>query len=344
MVLARACIGFLAVAAASAQSILPPFDSAYQILNLGPIPSVGNYGGTAFLPSNPNVLLVAPYLGGSVRSVPLVRSPQGAITGFGASSPYATLGGTDGGLCFGPTGVLFATWYPANALRQLKPGSVTADRIDNLLPLGVPNSVGTCAFVPAGFPGAGRFKVVAWNTSTIQELPLTPDGTGTFNPGIAGAGIQLTGGPEGMVYVPLSAPLIGGKLLIAEWGAGTLAAYDLDANGDPLPATRAVVAGGAPGFGGGAVDPVTGDIVFLSGTGGLRSSSATAAPAARTRSTAPPGPARSARRAAAARAARASARRSRSARPARRSASASSPPASRPTCRTSTSPCCRAPA
>ena len=66
MILARALIGFLAVAAASAQSILPPFDTTYQILNLGPIPSVGNYGGTAFLPSNPNVLLVAPYLGGGV--------------------------------------------------------------------------------------------------------------------------------------------------------------------------------------------------------------------------------------------------------------------------------------
>lgn len=269
MILIRTLISLLAVAAASAQSVLPPFDSTYQILNLGPIPSVGSYGGTAFLPSNPNVLLVAPYLGGGVRSVPLVRSSQGAITGFGASSPYATLGGTDGGLCFDPTGVLFATWYGANALSQLKPGSVTADRVDNLGPLGVNFSVGTCAFVPAGFPGAGRFMVVAWNTSTIQELPLTPDGTGTFDPGIAGPGIQLTGGPEGMAYVPLSAPLIGGKLLIAEWGAGTLVAYDLDANGDPLPATRTVVAGGAPGFGGGAVDPVTGDIVFLSGTGEL---------------------------------------------------------------------------
>jgi hypothetical protein len=151
----------------------------------------------------------------------------------------------------------------------LKTGSVTADRVDNLGPLGVNFSVGTCAFVPAGFRGAGRFKVVAWNASTIQDLPLTPDGAGTFNPGIAGPAIQLAGGPEGMAYVPQSAPLIGGKLLIAEWGVGTLAAYDLDANGDPLPATRAVVAGGATGFGGGAVDPVTGDIVFLSGAGGL---------------------------------------------------------------------------
>ena len=60
MLLTRTLVSLLAVAAASAQSVLPPFDTTYQILNLGPIPSVGNYGGTAFLPSNPNVLLVAP--------------------------------------------------------------------------------------------------------------------------------------------------------------------------------------------------------------------------------------------------------------------------------------------
>jgi hypothetical protein len=72
-----------------------------------------------------------------------------------------------------------------------------------------------------------------------------------------------------MVYVPQNAPLIGGKLLIAEWSAGNLAIYDINANGDPLPATRQVIAGGAYGFGGGAVDPITGDIVFFGGSGQL---------------------------------------------------------------------------
>jgi hypothetical protein len=141
--------------------------------------------------------------------------------------------------------------------------------VDDLAPLGVAGSVGTCAFVPAGLPGAGRFKVCSWSASTIYDLPLTPDGNGTFTPGTASAGIAVPGGPEGMVYMPASAPLIGGKLLLAEWSAGNIVAYDIDANGDPLPATGQTVAGGAFGFGGGALDPVTGDVVFFGGNGQL---------------------------------------------------------------------------
>ena len=269
MHLSRALVALFAAATASAQAILPPFDTSYQFLNLGPIPGVGNSGGIAFRPGNPNEVVVTPYLFAAVRSVPLVRNAQGAITGFGASTQVASIGGSDGGLCFGPTGVLFATWYGANALSQLKPGSVAADRVDNLGALGVSYSVGTCGFVPTGLPGAGRFKVIAWNTSTIHDVPLTPDGSGTFTPGLASPGIALTGGPEGMVYMPTTAPLLGGKLLVGEWGAGNLVAYDIDANGDPLPATRTLIGGGAPGFAGGALDPITGDVVFLGSSGAL---------------------------------------------------------------------------
>lgn len=253
--------GVILAASALAQSVLPPFDTTYQFANLGSIPL--GYGGTAFLPTNPNVLLTSPYGGTTIFQVPLTRSVQGQITGFGAPTPFATVGGCDGGLAFGPNNVLFATWYGPNRLSQLRPGSVTTDRVDDLTPLGVGGSVGTCTFVPAGLPGAGRFKVCSWSGSTCYDIPLTPDGNGTFIPGSASSGIAVTGGPEGMVYVPANAPLIGGKLLLAEWGGGVVAAYDLDAIGDPIASTRQAIAGGAFGFGGGTVDPLTGDIVFL---------------------------------------------------------------------------------
>lgn len=258
--------GVILAAAASAQSVLPPFDTTYQFANLGPLPF--GYGGTAFLPANPNALLISPYGGTTIHQVPLTRSVQGQITGFGTATPFATVGGCDGGLAFGPNNVLFATWYGPNRLSQLKPGSVTADRVDDLAPIGVAGSVGTCTFVPAGLPGAGRFKVCSWSGSTCHDVPLTPDGNGTFVPGTASNSITVAGGPEGMVYVPANAPLIGGKLLIAEWSGGIVAAYDVDAIGDPIASTRQAVAGGAYGFGGGTVDPVTGDIVFL-GSGAL---------------------------------------------------------------------------
>jgi hypothetical protein len=262
-------VSLLLASAASGQAVLPPYNSTYQFANLGAVPGLNGYGGTAFLPANPNIVLVAPYPSTSIRAIPLVRNGQGYITGFGTATPVATVGGTDGGLAFGPTGVLFATWYGPNRLSQLRPGSVTTDRVDDLGPLGVGGSVGTCAFVPSGFPGAGRFKICSWSGSRFYDLPLTPDGNGTFAPGAVGAGVPVLGGPEGMVYMPLSAPLIGGKLLLAEWGQGNIAAYDIDANGDPITATRVVIAGGANGFGGGAVDPITDDVVFFGGNGQL---------------------------------------------------------------------------
>lgn len=269
MRLLRYLLGLTLTASVFAQSVLPPFDTTYQFANLGTVPSFSGYGSASFLPGNTNFLVIAQYPSPNIQLLPLLRNAQGYISGFGTPTPVATVGGTDGGLCFGATGVLFATWYGPNRLSQIKPGSTTTDRVDDLAPLGVGGSVGTCAFVPAGLPGAGRFKVVSWSASTFYDVPLTPDGLGTFAPGTAGPGIVVTGGPEGMAYVPLGAPLIGGKLLLAEWSAGNLAIYDIDANGDPLPATRTLIAGGAFGFGGGAVDPVTGDIAFVSGSGQL---------------------------------------------------------------------------
>lgn len=101
----------------------------------------------------------------------------------------------------------------------------------------------------------------------MYDVPLTPDGNGTFAPGTASNPTTVVNGPEGLVYVPASAPLIGGKLLVSEWNSGNLVAYDIDANGDPLPNSRTIFAGGMLYSGGGAVDPVTGDILFINGSG-----------------------------------------------------------------------------
>ncbi|MEZ6037658.1 MAG: hypothetical protein R3F29_09265 [Planctomycetota bacterium] len=253
----------------AAQAVLPPFDASLQAVQLGSIPGVFSYGGTAFSPNDADVLLVSPYASGEVRAVTLTRAANGDIIGIAGTAPYATVGGTDGGLAFGPGGVLFGTWYGAHRLYQLEPGSSTPDREDDLGAIGVPYSVGACTFVPAGLPGAGAFKVLSWNSSELCTVPLTPDGSGTYTPGGASATIQLSGGPEGLVYAPASLPLVGGRLLVAEYSDGVVSAYQLDANSDPIPATRQVVIGGIPGAGGGAVDPVTGDVVFTDYTGRL---------------------------------------------------------------------------
>lgn len=260
---------FLFAVTAAAQAVAPPFNATWQTVDLGLMPGVGNYGGTAFLPGNPNVLLVSTYLSGQVRAVQLARNAQGYITGFAGSSVHATVSGTDGGLAVGPGGVLFGTWYGANRLYQIRPGSSTTNRVDDLSPLGVAFSVGGCAFVPPGLPGAGRLKVAAFGADQTYELPLTPDGTGTFAPGTATSAVQLSGGIEGLVYVPAGTPLLGGQLLVAEWSQSLVSTYQIDGNGNPIPATRQVVIAGTANVGGGAVDPITGDVVFAFNYGRL---------------------------------------------------------------------------
>jgi hypothetical protein len=262
------CIPLLATSApVVAQAVLPPFESVWQLTDLGNIPGIANYGGTAFSPTNPNVLLVAPYGGTTIYSVTVARDPSGNITGGGAVTPFATVGGTDGGLAFEPSGVLFATWYGPNNVSQLRPGSITTDRVDSLFSFGVASSVGTCAFVPAGLPGAGRFKVCSWSPAVFHDVPLTPDGNGTFAPGQASAGVPIATDIEGMVYMPASAPLLGGKLLLLGWTSGNITGFDIDANGDPIPSTATPVAYGTPGVGGGAVDPVSGNVVMFTTQG-----------------------------------------------------------------------------
>lgn len=255
------------VASASAQAVLPPFNATWQVVNLGQIPGVSSYGGTAIAPANPNTLLVSPWPSTSIDAVPLLRNGAGEIVGTGPAAPAIAVGGTDGGLAFGPGGVLFSTWFGANNLNQTRPGSTATDRVDALYPLGLLGSVGTCTFVPAGMPGAGRLKVSSWTPGIVHDVPLTPDGNGTYTPGLASPGIALPNDVEGMVYAPPGTPTFGGQLLVCEWSLGNIVAFQIDANGDPLPTTRQVVAGGLQYPGGGTRDPITGDFVFLA-TGG----------------------------------------------------------------------------
>lgn len=258
-------IPFLA-AAITAQTVVPPFNAHYEAVDFGQMPGVPNYAGIAFAPGNPDVLLASAYQSGQVRAVPLVRDAGGRIVGFGASSAVATVGGNDGGLAFGPGNVLFFTWYGANRLGQILPGSTTASAVIDLQPLGIGTSVGSCAFVPAGRPGAGRFKLTTYSGSSWYDVSLSPTPGGTFAVTAVASPVVIQGGPEGILYPPANAPLLGNHVLVAEWNAG-IAAYQTDGNGDPIPATRQLVLSGLSGNAGGALDPVTGDMLF-SGNGG----------------------------------------------------------------------------
>lgn len=243
------------------------FSGLYSCNDLGTPEGIApNLGGLTFLDAN--TLLIGGAANGSagvIRQIDVVRDGSNRIVGFaGPSTPYATAPFIDGGLSFGPGGVLFATGYPNNTLLQYKPGSTTPDKIINLSSL-VPNvgpSVGALAFVPAGFGGAGQMKIVSYNSNQWYTATLTPDGTGTFDVSVT-LETTIFGGGEGMVYIDgANAGFSSDSVLVSEWSAGRVGAYEIDANGDPIAASRIDFLSGLSGAEGAVIDPLTGDFLF----------------------------------------------------------------------------------
>lgn len=251
-----------------------PYASSYSCNSLGAPAGLGTpFGGITFLDSN--TLLIGGNANsalGNIQAVGVTRDGAGHITGFsGPATPYASAPNIDGGLSFGPGGVLFFTGYPINTLGQIKPGSVAPDKVINLngLTPAVASSVGSLAFVPAGFAGAGGMKLLSYNSDNWYSATLTPDGTGTYDVSVT-PGPTLVGGIEGVVYIDGSNAGFGGNdsVLVAEWGVGRVGAYEIDSNGDPIVSTRQDFLLGLSGAEGALIDPLTGDFLFSTFGGG----------------------------------------------------------------------------
>ena len=138
--------------------------------------------------------------------VGLVRDPvSGHITGFTPAARFADAPFNDGGVAYGPGGVLFvsrrdfANTGNGNKVRQTKPGSSIADRVVDLGALGVAHSPGSLQFVPAGHPGAGSLKLASYPDGEWYDASVAPDGSGTYD--ITNvtqvAGSTVGGGPKG---------------------------------------------------------------------------------------------------------------------------------------------------
>ncbi len=251
-----------------AQTIDPFYADDYSFLDLGSVQGVPtSYGGLTLKWDDPNTLLIgggANGAGGAIYSVGVLRDGDGHIVAFnGAATLFATAPFIDGGLAYGPGNVLFATGYNNNTLMQIKPGSTSPDRTDNLTPLGVASSVGAVGFVPVGFNGAGRMKVASYNGGGFYDVAFSADGSGTYN--LTGATLASTpgNGPEGFAYVPLGSTLFDNQsMLISEYGANRISAYEIDAEGNPVVSTRRNFMTGLSGAEGAFIDPLTGDFLF----------------------------------------------------------------------------------
>jgi hypothetical protein len=258
------------VTTASAQTVAPTFAPSYSFVDLGSITGVPtNYGGLTLKFDDPNTLLIGGAANGplgKLYSIGVTRDVNKHITGFtGTAAVFADAANNDGGVVYGPGNVLFLARWPNNELGQTKPGSTITDKVINLTTAGVPSSPGGVTIVPAGQPGAGQIKFASYSAGQWTSANLVPDGTGTYDLAniTAHPTSTVVGGPEGFIYVPTGSPLFATpSILLSAYQGGRVDAYAVDANGDPIPATRQDFITGLNGAEGAFTDPLTGDFLF----------------------------------------------------------------------------------
>jgi hypothetical protein len=265
---ALSCVA-LAAPSAPAQVVTPPFDSDYTVDLLGSVPGVPpNYGGLTFALDDPNTILIggsANGPGGILYSIGVERDEENHVIGFvGTAEGFASAPYNDGGITYGPGDVLFLARWPVNELGQNLPDSFDTSKIIALGQFGVQSSLSAIQFVPAGFPGAGSFKMVTYSSGHWYDAAVVPDGNGTYDLTNVNLRVQIPGGPEGFVYVPAGSPQFDdfSSILVAEYAAGRIATYEIDGDGDPILTTRRDFLTGLTGAEGAVVDPLTGDFLF----------------------------------------------------------------------------------
>lgn len=255
--------------AAQGIQIAPEFASSYTCVNLGTLASIPTpWGGFAMKANEPSTLLVsgnARDASGRLYSVPIGRDASCHVSGFtGTTADYAEAPYNEAGIAYGPSGVLFLAQAVVNKLGELKPGSTVTDKTVDMAALGMGDSMCGVGFPPMGFASPGQLKLVNWPSPGFwYSADLSDDGTGTYNVANMTKGAQLANGAAGFVFI--AAGNVGfpnNSILVSEYDAGTVAAYELDAQSNPKPASRRVFIQGLTGAQGGVVDPTSGDFLF----------------------------------------------------------------------------------
>jgi hypothetical protein len=257
-----------------AQEIVPPYSSEYLVDILPTPPGVAvSYGGMAFIPGNPDLLLVGGDANGpegALYAIHVIRGSGDHVVGFaGSASMHIDAPYVNGGVTFHPSGVLFLARYPVSEIGQVRVGSSLTDKIVSLAPFGVIGSPGGLAFVPYGFPGFNELKMITYSGGEWYTVHLAPDGAGLLDVTDVTLDGFVEGGSDAFAYVPPRSPLFVDyrSILVTNWNHGSVVAYELDDDGNPLWYTRSLFLSGLRGAEGIVADPVTGD--FLVSTAGL---------------------------------------------------------------------------
>lgn len=262
----------------NAQSLTPDFvNTGYTLFDLGSVTGVPvNYGGLTILPGQPDIM----YLGGAanqsdgaIYAIPLERDPAtNHIIGFGTAQHYVDAPNIDGGIIFTPESTLLFTQYPNNSIGQILPNdSYLSTPLDEF---GVISSVGSSAIVPNGYPGAGNLILSSYNGSHIYNIPFSVSNSGQYSFSNSLDNVSVSGiatGPEGIAYVPIgSQGFQVSSMLISAYDLGKVVAFEVGANGLPIPNTGKDLITGLNGAEGAVIDPVTGDFLFSTFGGGNR--------------------------------------------------------------------------
>jgi hypothetical protein len=258
-------------AAANGATINPAYAQHYKLFSLGPVPGVpAPLGGSVISSSDPNTLLIAgesERAEGAIYSIKVKRNACGHIYAFdGTAQLKARTPYVDASLVYTPNDVLLYTEWPGRYnLSQLLPSSTTPDRSIDVRTQGMMGGgLGSIGYVPPGFPAAGQLRGASQPEGYWYHVNLAADGS-LFS--ITGSQMTTTvpNWPGGFAYVPVgSADFPNPSLVVAEWNNMTVAAYDVDAQGDPIVSTRRAFIDNFDRPWGAYFEPTTGDYLFLS--------------------------------------------------------------------------------
>lgn len=274
-----ACAGGQPATVAQDITIDPAFSDTYRAFDLGEVPGMPKfkYGGMTLAAGDENRLLIGGAANEStaaIYAVTLIRSACKHIVGFaGPAQKVAEAPYIDGGLVYGPGNVLmFAAWPREDDVRQstsgmvgfLPPGASAPARTVNGMKFGMPEALAALGFVPPGFPGQGRLKLVTWEGGSWYDASLALDSQGRASDLTSVSQVMtVPGGPEGFAYVPQGSPRFDrASMLVSEWSRNSVAAYDVGPSGDPELGARKTFLTGLAGAEGAFFDPPTGDFIF----------------------------------------------------------------------------------
>lgn len=253
-------------------NLQPPFDASYTCDVLDFMFPVPLYWGTfASKPDEVDTFVMpgdtedAYPFDGELYSFPIIRDTGCHLSGFGPSQVVASAPSGYTGTGYSPDGVLFVG--RGYQIGQYKGGSTAADKLGVITHPQVPLSYLTMhsfGFVPPGFPGEGRLKVVEF-AGRWYDVLYTPDGAGTYDFTAMPYSFQGPQWTRSFVYIKGGSPSFPTDVVLVSSHSvyGGIIAYPLDDAGNPVGTGEAFMTGfGAVGM---MFDWKSGDLLMSSG-------------------------------------------------------------------------------